>query len=88
MRENSIVHSAKLKSYQDKMVISEYLYDFFKNQHFLTLASRRIVYNLRLNAMLGLKNYGQKISCVDVMKNLIIAPTLRDKMLMLKKIYL
>lgn len=88
MRENSIVHSAKLKSYQDKMVISEYLYDFFKNQHFLTLASRRIVYNLRLNAMLGLKNYGQKISCVDVMKNFIIAPTLRDKMLMLKKIYL
>jgi glycosyltransferase involved in cell wall biosynthesis len=72
MRENSIVHSAKLKSYQDKMVISEYLYDFFKNQHFLTLASRRIVYNLRLNAMLGLKNYGQKISCVDVMKKLII----------------
>lgn len=88
MRENSIVHSAKLKSYQDKMVISEYLYDFFKNQHFLTLASRRIVYNLRLNAILGLKNYGQKISCVDVMKNFIIAPTLRDKMLMLKKIYL
>ena len=88
MRENSIVHSAKLKSYQDKMVISEYLYDFFKNQHFLTLASRRIVYNLRLNAMLGLKNYGQKISCVDVIKNFIIAPTLRDKMLMLKKIYL
>ena len=88
MRENSIVHSAKLKSYQDKMVISEYLYDFFKNQHFLTLVSRRIVYNLRLNAMLGLKNYGQKISCVDVMKNFIIAPTLRDKMLMLKKIYL
>lgn len=88
MRENSIVHSAKLKSYQDKMVISEYLYDFFKNQHFLTLASRRIVYNLRLNAILGLKNYGQKISCVDVMKNFIIAPTLREKMLMLKKIYL
>lgn len=62
MRTTSIVHTQRPRNIDDKLKIANLLFDFFRTQGLRSKYTDRIVYNLSLNAAIGLATNGQRIS--------------------------
>lgn len=62
MRTTSIVHDQRPRNTDDKLKIADLLYQFFHRQGVQSRATDRIVYNLSLNAAIGLAAQGRTVT--------------------------
>lgn len=84
----SIVHSPSEKSYRDMVQIADCLRQFFIERGFLTTETKRIVYNLMLKGLVGLRRVSGTVDFSMVLMLIGQASTAKEKLKAIKKIYL
>ena len=86
MRKSSIVHTETEKHSRDKLSIAHQLECFFQEHNNMNTATRRIVYSLLLNAMLGLKRLHIRLPLAEWRHVFQLADSSKTRLKLIKKI--
>lgn len=88
MRSASIVHTETEKHYHDKLFIAHRLEHFWKQRNELNPTTRRIIYSLSLNAMLGLRKQHLSQPFAEWKRLWQLADSWKTRAKLIKKIFL